>query len=398
MRLHDSLRLSFRIFTTRPKRTLLTVLGVGIGIAAVLFLVSIGYGIQRVIISTISTADSLLALDVTSANTSVVTITQSSVDTIAGTPNVAEVDRLKNVPGQLGLGDLETDTVFRLVDPGYFRLSAITASQGQLFTSATSPDLVISSGTVKLLGLTSVDAIGQAVTLTLNLNSTIDGVEQSTVAAITTPYIIRGIIADDAISYAFVPLESITTVPLTTYDSLKVKVASKEVGNSVRDTIVGQGYVVSALSDVIDQANQIFRIVQIVLATLGLVALLVSAIGMFNTMTIALLERTNEIGIMRSIGVSRADIQKLFLTESMVMGFLGGVGGILMGILLGEFVNFSFSFLANRLGGTAVNVFVVPWWFVGVILVFSTVVGFLTGIFPALRASKMDPLEALRYK
>jgi putative ABC transport system permease protein len=257
---------------------------------------------------------------------------------------------------------------------------------------------VVSSGTVKLLGLTKDTAIGQTVTLTLNLITQSGDTEQSVVAQLPTPYTIRGIITDDAVSYAYVPLFSVTTVPLTTFDGLKVKVTAKEFGSTVRDQIIAKGFVVSALSDVIEQANQIFRIVQIVLAALGLVALLVSAIGMFNTMTIALLERTNEIGIMRSIGVTRADVQRLFITESMVMGFLGGVGGIIMGIILGELVNLGFSLLAHRLGGAAVDLFVVPWWFVGVILVFSSFIGLLTGIFPALRAAKMDPLEALRYK
>lgn len=398
MLLRDSLRLSLRIFTTRPKRTLLTILGVGIGISAVLFLVSIGYGVQKVIIGTISTADSLLTLDVSSANTSVLTISQTTVDDISTTSHVAEVVRQKNVPGQIGLGDLQTDTVFRIVDKGFFRLSGLNPSQGRSFSEPEAHDLVVSTGTIKLLGLSDDSAIGQSVTVTLNLISMVNEVEQSTTAVLPVSYVIRGIVPDDAISYAYVPFGSITTVPLTTFDNIKVKVGAKEFGNDVRDAIIARGFVVSALSDVIEQANQIFRIVQIVLAALGLIALLVSAIGMFNTMTIALLERTNEIGIMRSIGVSRNDIQKLFLTESMVMGFLGGVGGVALGILAGGLVNFAFAFLAKRLGGVAVSVFVVPWWFVGVILAFSTIVGFLTGIFPAMRASKMDPLEALRYK
>lgn len=398
MRVADSFRLSFRIFTTRPKRTLLTILGVGIGIAAVLFLVSIGYGIQKVIIGTISTADSLLSLDVTPGSSAALTIDQEAVDTIAHSANVVEVDRQKNIAGQIGFGDLTTDTVIRAIDRGYFRLSGIAPASGTLLTEAKDNDVVLSSGTVKLLGLTPESALEKKITLTL-IDSPVDEIE-STVTTVQLPstFTIRGIITDDAVSYAYVTIASIPEFPVDTFDSVKVKVSSQEAGVSVRDEIVTMGFVVSALSDVISQANQIFRIVQIVLAALGLIALLVSAIGMFNTMTIALLERTNEIGIMRSIGVTRADVQKLFITEAMVMGFLGGVGGIVMGIVAGTLVNIGFGLLAHRLGGIAVNIFVVPWWFVGVILGFSTIIGFLTGIFPALRASKMDPLEALRYK
>lgn len=399
MRLGDIIKLSLRIFTTRPKRTFLTVLGVGIGIAAVLFLVSIGYGIQKAIISSISTADSLLSLDVTPGNSNVVKISDTASDAIAHTPNVVEVDRLKNMPGQLTLGDISTDTVVRIIDRNYFRLAGIRPSIGQLFPEADDADIVLSSGTAKLLGLSAQDAIGKSLTITLSsLSDPTDENSVSTSAQLAKAYTVRGIINDDAVSYGYIPLFSLSNFPVSTFDALKVKVSSQEVAGQVRDQIVGMGFVVSALSDVIHQANQIFRIVQIVLAALGLVALLVSAIGMFNTMTIALLERTNEIGIMRSIGVTRSDVQKLFVTEATVMGFLGGVGGVAMGMIAGALVNFGFGFLAHRLGGTPVSVFVVPWWFVGVIIAFSAIIGLLTGIFPAIRAAKMDPLEALRYK
>ena len=137
---------------------------------------------------------------------------------------------------------------------------------------------------------------------------------------------------------------------------------------------------------------------QTVLALFGLIALFVSAIGMFNTMTIALLERTNEIGIMRSIGVRRSDIRKLFLFESMLMGFLGGVGGVGIAMLGGTLANMGINALAQRFGGTALNLFVYPAWFVILIIVFSAIIGFLTGLYPSYRASRLNPLDALRYK
>ena len=158
------------------------------------------------------------------------------------------------------------------------------------------------------------------------------------------------------------------------------------------------GYLVSSLSDTIDQAKKIFRIIQIILALFGLVALVVSAIGMFNTMTVTLLERINEIGILRSIGASANDIRLLFLVESVLMGFLGGIGGIVVGYLGGEIANFGLNILAKSFGGEPLNLFYRPFWFIGFIIIFSTIIGFLTGIYPSRRASKLNPLEALRYK
>jgi ABC-type antimicrobial peptide transport system permease subunit len=130
----------------------------------------------------------------------------------------------------------------------------------------------------------------------------------------------------------------------------------------------------------------------------GIIALIVSAIGMFNTMTITLLERTEEIGIMKSIGASDRMISLMFIMEAAIMGFLGGVVGIIIGFLEGETFNFLVNLIATNFGGEKVDLFYSPLWFVMSIIIFSAFVGFLTGLAPARRASKIDPLEALRYK
>jgi putative ABC transport system permease protein len=166
----------------------------------------------------------------------------------------------------------------------------------------------------------------------------------------------------------------------------------------VRGIIMEQGFLVSSLSETIDQANKIFRIIQIVLFSFGLIALIVSAIGMVNTMTISLLEKTNEIGIMRSLGITSSDIKKIFFMESGIMGFLGGIGGVCVGYISGTIVNFAFNIFAKNLGGQSLELFYTPGIFIGFVIVFSTLVGVLTGIFPSVRAAKLNPLDALRYK
>ena len=168
--------------------------------------------------------------------------------------------------------------------------------------------------------------------------------------------------------------------------------------NAVREAIISQGYIVSALSDIIEQANQIFRVVQIVLGLFGIVALIVSAIGMFNTMTIALLERTQEIGIMKALGAANADIWNMFLGESVIIGFFGGLGGVLIGLAAGEAFNYGINLLAGVMGGVKIDLFATPYWFVLFIMIFSTFVGFATGVYPASRAAKINCLDALRYK
>ena len=135
------------------------------------------------------------------------------------------------------------------------------------------------------------------------------------------------------------------------------------------------GFSVSALSDTVEQANKIFRAIQIVLALFGFGALIVAVIGMVNTMTITLLERINEIGIMKVIGASDKDVKKLFLTESVIIGTLGGMSGLAVGFLGAKLFNLGVNILAQTLGGESINLFAFPIWFLTTIIVFSSIVG-----------------------
>lgn len=111
-----------------------------------------------------------------------------------------------------------------------------------------------------------------------------------------------------------------------------------------------------------------------------------------------MLERIQEIGIMKVIGASDKDVKRLFLLESLIIGFFGGISGLVMGLLSSQLFNLGINFLAKTLGGAGVKLFYYPIWFIFVIIIFASFVGVLTGVIPARRAEKMDPLQALRYK
>lgn len=377
----------------------MTILGVSVGIGTVLFLVSLGYGLQRVILDKITTADALLSLDVSPGTSGLITLDGETLNKVRQIPHVAEISPMINLSSQLTMGDLTSDSLVYAVDPSFFRLGGIQTKAGKLFDSPDSHDIVISTAGMKLFNLTEDQIIGKEVLLTLFVPQTNgDGLEDIKVVKRNEKYTIRGVVDDENASFIYLPINTISDLNFDNYAQIKVKVDANENMEAVRNKIIDLGLLVSSLSDTIDQANKIFQIVQIVLALFGLVALVVSAIGMFNTMTIALLERINEIGIMRSIGSSSRDIRLLFLVESLLMGFLGGLGGVLIGYISGEIANFGINFLAKNFGGQALHLFYSPLWFIGVIIIFSTFIGVLTGLYPSRRASKLNPLEALRYK
>jgi len=378
-------------------RTWLTILGIGVGIGAILFLVSLGYGLQRVLLEKITTSKALLSLDVASGESELVVLDEERLEEIANIPGVSKISPTINIPGQLTLGELTGDVALMGIRPDYFELSVMEAAYGDLFVARNR--VVLSKAALKLFNVNPLESLGKEVGLTLFFPLTNEeGTTEVRVISKKEKYYISGITPDENVAYAFFPLGAIKDFDIQKYSGAKVVVDSEDYLEPVRAEIVKKGFLVSALSDTVKQANKIFRAIQIALALFGVVALLVAAIGMFNTMTIALLERTHEIGIMKAIGATSRDTWKMFLVESLIIGVLGGVAGIAIGFI-GIFIfSQGINLVARGLGGQTVRLFYTPTWFIVFIFVFSSLVGFLTGLYPARRAAKLNPLDALRYK
>ena len=400
MKIADIIYLSVRSFKTKRLRTALTILGVGVGISAVLFLVSLGYGLQNLILTQITSEDSLLSLDVSAGSSGLISLDQTSLDKFASVENVNEVSAMSNLSGQLTLDEITGDAVVYVIDESFLRLSGVKPQYGESFSDSNEPEIIISSIGAQLFDFEDPgDIIGKEIEITLFISTIAEEeVEEVEVITLEQKFKVTGVISDENSNYFFLPKTLIGDVVIEEFDQIKVKVSDGDYLEEVRNEIIEAGFLVTSLTDTIDQAKKIFKIIQIILGLFGLVALAVSAIGMFNTMTITLLERTNEIGIMRAIGVTKKDIIMLFLFESMVIGFLGGLSGIILGILSGEIFNLVLNVFAKNLGSQALDLFYYPFWFILFIIIFSTIIGFLTGIYPSKRAGNLNPLDALRYK
>ena len=141
-----------------------------------------------------------------------------------------------------------------------------------------------------------------------------DGTENITEINIEKKFRVKGITKEEGVLNALMMLPELRNyVGIEEYDRAQVRVESSEFLDATEKLLIEEGYRVTALSKTVEQASKIFQGIQVVLATFGGIALLVSAIGMFNTMTVTLLERTKEIGIMRTIGASPRDIKWLFV-------------------------------------------------------------------------------------
>ena len=402
MLITDIFRLSTRMFRSNRSRTILTIMGISVGIGAILFLVSLGYGLQRLILSQITTSDSLLSLDVNASDLSSLALNSKSVENIKQIDGVERISPLVSIPAQMSLSDISSEIVANFAHSDFFRLEGTVVKEGEFYSESEEDKnkIIVSSSVLRLFDLNEDNYKDKNINFALLLPNKLEGSDNQNRNNIDVSgnFQIVGIIEEDNSNYVYLPFSVIDGLGIDDYSKIKVKVNHEDDLDSVRNYIIGQGYSVSALSDIIEQANQVFKAAQITLALFGIVALFVSAIGMFNTMTIALLERTQEIGIMKALGATSLDIWNMFLGEATIIGLLGGVGGIIMGFLGGEIFNYGINLLAGAFGGEKVDFFWTPFWFIFFVAIFSVFVGIATGFYPARRAAKINCLEALRYK
>lgn len=184
------------------------------------------------------------------------------------------------------------------------------------------------------------------------------------------------------------------------YQNVLVRVDQRENVAAVVAAIRDAGFLTFSAQDALNSINQAFLVIQLILGGIGAVALVVAAIGIANTMTMAIYERTKEIGIMKALGATNRDVLKIFLTEAGTIGFLGGILGVLLGWLVSFVVDL---FIRTQLagpsaGGDGANeaIIVTPAWLMASALAFATGIGLFSGIYPALRAATLKPLQALR--
>ena len=400
MYVRDLLKLSTRSFRTNASRTWLTILGMGVGISAVVILVGLGFGLQQILLEQIIFGDSLLSLNVTSPNVRTLGLTPEVVEDLETIDRVDAVAPLASYSALMTVDELTGNVFLQGAEPQYLRFAGLPLVAGRVFREgAGTKELLLSQATLTLfdLGDDPEAALGRRVTMrALVPNASGSG---TTEVPLQGEFEVVGVMSEEAAITAMLPLEELAAnFAVNLYERVQVKVDSNESLDSVELSIIERGFLVSSLSKTVEQANQIFQGLQIMLAVFGSIALVVSSIGMFNTMTVTLLERTKEIGIMRTIGAAPVDIFILFLVESTIIAFLGGIIGIAIGVIVGVILNLTLNALATQFGGVAVSLFAYPLWFILFIAGFSAVVGFLTGIFPSRRASRINPLDAIRYE
>jgi putative ABC transport system permease protein len=182
------------------------------------------------------------------------------------------------------------------------------------------------------------------------------------------------------------------------YASLTVRANKPSQIEAIETSIKNMGFGTFSLLDATKSLRLFFTIFDMLLGIFGSLALAVATLGIINTLVMAILERRREIGILKALGAADKDVRDLFFVEAGVMGLFGGALGAALGWMIGQAITVGSNFYLSRQGLPSAHVFSVPWWLVLAAVGFAVLVSLVAGLYPAMRAARLNPVEALRYE
>lgn len=416
MNLGDMLRTALENLGRRKVRTALTSTGVIVGILTIVTMVSLGVGVQQAI------RDQFAALGLENvfvrpgqqqgqdfftqfgARARANPITPEVVARWEQLPNVREVAARVSLDGvttllELPGGELRAVRVSGLdLIANPFRTPPV-ALAGTIGPLAEPGQLVLAAGALPR-DVRPADLVGRELAIVLRSSR---GEEQR------FPLRVAGVsdLAENEVQAAVADMVAMKAwwfnmpdyLATQGYDEAVVRTSDVQAAAALVRSLRAEGFAVQSLELILQQANRVFAVINVMLASVGGLALFVASLGIVNTMIMAIYERTREIGTLKAIGASRADIRGMFMLEAGLIGLIGGavgiVGGWLVGILLNQLINWYIARERLPIEGTF---FVTPWWLALAALGFAALVGIVAGLYPAARAARLDPLVALRYE
>lgn len=421
--LRDVVQSALRNLGRRPVRNALTAGGVLIGIITLVAMVSFGVGVQKEVqrnFAMVGLENIFVSpqfgegdgFDPFAMPRPQSPITPDVVAEISALPGVAAVTPLLSLPSgmdiSLTMGSGGTAVPVRISGGSGTPFNFGPPARSGMLAGQTPADL--GRGVLLVVGLADslkapnesyADLIGREVLLTVRLPRGETADFASTIVGIQDGFARRSIDVGLAEREAMVAWWFNKPDYLQTegYNQLVVRATDLGVVTAVSTAIRELNLQAQSLEAILDAANQVLALLQALLGSVGGLALLVAALGVANTMMMAIYERTREIGVLKALGASAREIRRMFTVEAGMIGLIGGAFGLILGTLLGRLVDWiAHRFLVNE-GVTGVGpLSIVPWWLALGALAFATLIGILAGLYPAARAARLDPVAALRHE
>jgi putative ABC transport system permease protein len=439
MRFFDLIALILDNLGRRKARVVLTAIGVVIGTAAVVVLISLAIGLQQNATQQLYGIGDLTQIQVfpnyeEAANveggsgpkgsmTAQTLLTDQSLEDLAAIPGVvaviprdyfngSSVMKYKRLEAYAGLLGAKTDDLALLglkVQQGVTETKRGTAVIGALVTTGfydpkwrpgqetpTPPDLIDQTIQLVLIKWDPQDGTEIRKTVQLKIVGILEESRGESDWSVYLPL-------DDLTKYNEWVLGRRINRDRDGYNQVVVKVENVDQVLNIAEQITQMGYQAYTPQSFVEGINSFFLILQVIFGGVGAIALLVAAIGIANTMAMAILERTREIGLMKAIGATNRDVLSIFLGEAAGIGFVGGVGGVVLGWSAGQIINvLAVAYLAGQAAQQGspppTSAVLTPLWLPVFAIIFSTMIGLLSGLYPALRAATMVPVTALKYE
>ncbi len=411
----NSFNIAINSLRKNKGRTLLTILGIVIGITAVIAVLSIGQAIRGFIIDEIEAfGTDYIQVEVKTPQTGH-TSSENSFSMVGGTTittlkledaeAIAKIDNVKNYyAGLMGQEILSHDNEFKKtnifgVNASFIDIDTSEIAEGQFFTDEedrTLSKVVVLGSKLKndLFGESS--ALGQSIKIgsekfnvvgILKEKGASFAMDMDGMAFLPIQTLQKRILGVDYVSFILTQVYDTKLSPITAEDITLTLRERHKITDPDKDD-----FAVTTMEQAMDMLNVIIYGIQILLIALGSISLIVGGVGIMNIMYVSVTERTPEIGLRKSLGAKNANILWQFLAESVIVTFMGGIIGIILGILLSLLV----SLVAGLLGFDWD--FSISWQGMLASVVMSVLVGLIFGLYPARQAAHMSPIDALRHE
>lgn len=456
MKIGDLTELAIRNLREAILRNLLTTLGVAVGVASLVAMLSLGVGLQQFASQRLANSGLFNAIFVASryntgdyerrsrqnqpadSSTPARPLDESARREIAGLTNVNEVYPEIRFMTEIRYNDKPYPTMVAGMPDSARTDGAFDGMQGKFFSSLGADEAILQIEFAKELSAQPSALIGKDLVLRYAERQALpaqgasktgsgNGDESSarggfSVVPHEEKLRIVGIISTEpqggfgafGRSRVFIPLAVAETLSATqvndlrdvlngssktsSYASLTVRVKSPTQVPQVEAAIKNMGFTTFSLLDTTRNLRLFFTVIDLLLGIFGSLALAVATLGIVNTLVMAILERRREIGVFKALGADDRDIKQLFFAEAGVMGLVGGIGGVALGWLIGKGVTLGTNIYLSRQNLPPVNISAVPLWLALGAIVFAIVVSLAAGLYPASRAAHLNPVEALRYE
>ncbi len=451
MKTRDLVDLAARNLREAIFRNSLTTLGIGVGVASLVAMLSLGVGLQNLASDSLSHSGLFNAIIVTprtnftgfggprranpaeaaAAATPVVPLDDSARSEIRALRNVIEVYPEIRFPTEIHYNGNPYPTIVAGVSESDRTGGSFDGMQGHFFSGPDASEAILQIDLAKQLSDQPYSLIGKDLVLRYAERTPLaagDGPNSGGGGFSIVPHEeklrVVGIVTTEPSAglgtfgrgRLLIPLQLAEQLQATqtndlrdlirdtsastkkTYDNLTVRVKDAVDVKAAEDAIKKMGFSAFSLLDATRNLRLVFTVFDLLLLIFGSLALVVASLGIINTLVMAILERRREIGVLKALGAADRDVQRLFFAEAAAMGLMGGVLGVAIGWLIGRALNFGTDVYLTRQQLPAITVAAVPWWMVVAAIAFSVGVSLAAGIYPASRAAKLNPVEALRYE